>query len=186
MPRKKPSPLFSSEEKPIKIPVEKPKVKKKVVSPKAEKPTKIPMEKPKEEKKPISPKAEKPKRLPSSPPKKEIPLKVKSVKKEDPVEEVKEVKNEIPKETPKRKEIKRGKKEEPKNIKHKLKVGQKVMVTFLGSPTEGIIIDLTSEGTYKVKSDRGIIFPRAKILNEGEVMDRYYPSYIIKVLNQKK
>ena len=183
MPRKKPNPLFSSEEKPTKIPVEKPKVKKKVVSTKAEKPTKIPVEKPKEEKKPVSPKVEKPKRLPSSPPKKEILLKPKSVKKEDPIEEVK---NEIPKETPKRKEIKRGKKEEPKNIKHKLKVGQKVMVTFLGSPTEGIIIDLTSEGTYKVKSDRGIIFPRAKILNEGEVMDRYYPSYIIKVLNQKK
>ena len=81
----------------------------------------------------------------------------------------------------------RGKKKvevDTKKIKHKLKVGDRVLVTFLGTPTEGTIIQLSDEGMYKVKSDRGTIFPRAKHSEDG-ILDRYYPSYIIKVINKK-
>ena len=55
------------------------------------------------------------------------------------------------------------------------------VVTFLGQPDPGTIIELTSEGMYKVKADRGIILPRAKY-EGGEIIDKRYPSYIIKVI----
>jgi hypothetical protein len=69
----------------------------------------------------------------------------------------------------------------PKKIKHKLKVGDKVIVTFLGQPRYGVIIELSPEGMYKVKTDKGLTLPRAKH-EEGDITDKAYPSYIIKVL----
>jgi len=69
----------------------------------------------------------------------------------------------------------------PVNKKHTLKVGTRVVVTFLGQPEPGIIIELTEEGMYKIKSDRGIILPRAKY-EGGEVIDKRYPSYIIAII----
>ena len=67
------------------------------------------------------------------------------------------------------------------NKKHTLKVGTRVVVTFLGQPEPGIIIELTEEGMYKIKSDRGVILPRAKY-EGGEVIDKRYPSYIIAII----
>jgi hypothetical protein len=67
------------------------------------------------------------------------------------------------------------------NKKHTLKVGTRVVVTFLGQPEPGIIIELTEEGMYKIKSDRGVILPRAKY-EGGEIIDKRYPSYIIAVI----
>jgi hypothetical protein len=69
----------------------------------------------------------------------------------------------------------------PVNKKHTLKVGTRVVVTFLGQPEPGIIIELTEEGMYKIKSDRGIVFPRAKY-EGGEIIDKKYPSYIIAII----
>lgn len=69
----------------------------------------------------------------------------------------------------------------PVNKKHTLKVGTRVVVTFLGQPEPGIIIELTEEGMYKIKSDRGVILPRAKY-EGGEVIDKRYPSYIIAII----
>ena len=69
----------------------------------------------------------------------------------------------------------------PVNRKHTLKVGTRVVVTFLGQPESGIIIELTEEGMYKIKSDRGIVFPRAKY-EGGEIIDKRYPSYIIAII----
>jgi len=69
----------------------------------------------------------------------------------------------------------------PVNKKHTLKVGTRVIVTFLGQPEPGTIIELTDEGMYKVKSNRGIVFPRAKY-ELGEITDKRYPSYIIAVI----
>ena len=142
-------------------------------------------EKEKEKKKPIK----------SSPDKKSVRVEEKKTPpvKEKKVPVPKEVKTKPlpPKpELPPKEEKKspaRGKKKvevDPKKIKHKLKVGDRVLVTFLGTPTEGTIIQLSDEGMYKVKSDRGTIFPRAKHSEDG-ILDRYYPSYIIKVINKK-
>ena len=69
----------------------------------------------------------------------------------------------------------------PVNKKHTLKVGTRVVVTFLGQPEPGIIIELTEEGMYKIKSDRGVILPRAKY-EGGEIIDKRYPSYIIAII----
>lgn len=69
----------------------------------------------------------------------------------------------------------------PKKIKHEIKLGQEVIVTFLGQPTKGVVIELSEEGMYKVRADRGIILPRAKYI-KGEIPDKKYPSYIIKIL----
>lgn len=69
----------------------------------------------------------------------------------------------------------------PKKIKHEIKLGQEVIVTFLGQPAKGVVIELSEEGMYKVKVDRGIILPRAKYI-KGEIPDKKYPSYIIKIL----
>ena len=69
----------------------------------------------------------------------------------------------------------------PVNKKHTLKVGTRVVVTFLGQPEPGIIIELTEEGMYKIKSDRGVILQRAKY-EGGEIIDKRYPSYIIAII----
>jgi len=128
-------------------------------------------------------------------PKKEIPLKVVekkvSVKKPKPISkpiiEIKEevleenVVEDLPSPIPKEKKKKEIKNDPPKVIKHKLKVGTNVIATFLGSPTKAVIIELSPEGMYKVKAERGTILPRAKHI-EGEIPDKTYPSYIIKVL----
>jgi hypothetical protein len=97
------------------------------------------------------------------------------------IEEVEEIeKEDLPEPIiKKKKEIKN---DPPKTIKHKLKVGTKVIATFLGSPTKAVIIELSPEGMYKVKAERGTILPRAKHI-EGEIPDKTYPSYIIKVID---
>ena len=164
MPRKKITPLFQEDkekEKEKKKPIKSSPDKKSVrVEEKKTPPVKEKKIAPKVEKKVPVPKEVKTKPLP---PKPELPPKE---EKKSPV---------------------RGKKKvevDPKKIKHKLKVGDRVLVTFLGTPTEGTIIQLSDEGMYKVKSDRGTIFPRAKHSEDG-ILDRYYPSYIIKVINKK-
>lgn len=190
MPRKKIQPLFEEpqkKEKPVKKEIVPKTTTKKEVKPKAPvKPvakkvevkstTKVPIKK-SPVKKEVTPKV-------VIPPKKEKPKSTPKVK----VIEIEEIEETIePKEEPKiiPKEPKRKprqiKNEPPKNIKHKLKIGTRVIVTFLGQPYPGSIIELSPEGMYKVKSDRGIILPRAKHV-EGEIPDKYYPSYIIKVL----
>ena len=138
---------------------------------------------------------EKKKPIKSSPDKKSVRVEEKKTPpvKEKKVPVPKEVKTkplppkpELPPKEEKKSPV-RGKKKvevDPKKIKHKLKVGDRVLVTFLGTPTEGTIIQLSDEGMYKVKSDRGTIFPRAKHSEDG-ILDRYYPSYIIKVINKK-
>ena len=187
MPRKKITPLFQEDKekekkKPIKSSPDKksvrveekntPPVKEKKIAPKVEKKVHVPKE---VNTKPLPPKPE----LPSKAEKKvPVPKEVKT----KPLPP----KPELPPKEEKKSPV-RGKKKvevDPKKIKHKLKVGDRVLVTFLGTPTEGTIIQLSDEGMYKVKSDRGTIFPRAKHSEDG-ILDRYYPSYIIKVINKK-
>ena len=209
MPRKKIQPLF---EEPIKKPVgikksttpkavvvkkeisvPKAKVSKKEepVKPLAKETSKIEVKKPvvkppvkKEVSKPL-PKKEPKKVLPKESPKpvKVTPPKVKEVEIEEPEEEQIEIGEE--KKPAYVKESKRKPKVDKNaplvNKKHTLKVGTRVIVTFLGQPEPGTIIELTSEGMYKVKADRGIILPRAKY-EGGEIIDKRYPSYIIKVI----
>ena len=99
------------------------------------------------------------------------------------IEEVEEIeKEDLPEPIIKKKKEKEIKNDPPKTIKHKLKVGTKVIATFLGSPTKAVIIELSPEGMYKVKAERGTILPRAKHI-EGEIPDKTYPSYIIKVID---
>jgi len=132
---------------------------------------------PKKEPKKVLPKIEPPK------PVKVIPPKVKVVEIEEPEEEQIEIGEE------KKPAYVKKSKRKPKvdknaplvNKKHTLKVGTRVIVTFLGQPEPGTIIELTAEGMYKVKADRGIILPRAKY-EGGEIIDKRYPSYIIKVI----
>ena len=131
-------------------------------------------------KKPIIKEGKKVLPKPQNPPVKKVTTpKVKEIKIEE--EEETEV---IEKKPAYIKEVKRNtkidKNSAPINKKHKLKLGTKVIVTFLGQPEKGTIIELTEEGMYKVKADRGIVFPRAKY-EGGEIIDKRYPSYIIKV-----
>ena len=202
MPRKKIQPLF---EEPAKInKVVSPKKEttaRKTTTSKKEEPVK-PLPKKKistlEVKKPpikLSPKKETPKPTEKKESKKVSPKTVSPLVKKTPIPRVKEVKIEEPEEEKIEsqeekkpsyvKESKRKPKVDknapPVKIKHKLKVGTKVIVTFLGQPRPGIITELSQEGMYKVKTDQGLTLPRAKH-EEGEIPDRNYPSYIIKVL----
>jgi hypothetical protein len=115
---------------------------------------------------------------------KKVPIpKIKETKIEEPEEEQTEIQEE--KKPAYVKESKRKPKVDknapPVNKKHTLKVGTRVIVTFLGQPEPGTIIELTDEGMYKVKSNRGIVFPRAKY-ELGEIIDKRYPSYIIEII----
>ena len=171
------------------VPIVKPKIDKKEVAGVKEKKTSIGTIPSPDSKKEIEPKS----RVTKSPPKKVITTKKPIIKEDKKVTtpKVKEIKIEeqetevIEKKPAYIKEVKRNtkidKNSSPINKKHKLKLGTKVIVTFLGQPEKGTIIELTEEGMYKVKSDRGIIFPRAKY-EGGEIVDKRYPSYIIKVL----
>jgi hypothetical protein len=190
MPRKKIQPLFEEpqkKEKPVKkeiisktstpkeepikkeLPkkeIKKPEVVKKEIKPKI---TKTPPKKPVAKKEVVA----KPKGLPKSFPK------IKEMKIEEEVIGLPE-ENLSPVKKVKRKP-KEPKKDPNKKINHKLKVGTRVIVTFLGQPTNGVIIELSEEGMYKVRSERGLVLPRAKH-EEGELPDKRYPSYIIKVI----
>ena len=133
-------------------------------------------------KKPIIKEGKKVLSKPQNPPVKKVTTpKVKEIK----IEEQEEETEVIEKKPAYIKEVKRNtkinKNSAPINKKHKLKLGTKVIVTFLGQPEKGAIIELTEEGMYKVKADRGVILPRAKY-EGGEILDKRYPSYIIKVL----
>jgi hypothetical protein len=110
-----------------------------------------------------------------------IPPKTKEIeiKEEEETQEVQGIKPSYVKESKRKPKV--DKNSPPKTIKHKLKVGDKVVVTFLGQPRTGVIIELSPEGMYKVKTDKGLTLPRAKH-EEGEIPDKSYPSYIIKVL----
>lgn len=180
MPRKKITPLFSEPEKPKEV--KKSGTPEKKITSKKKEIKDTPSKKGKVTSKNLRPKKD---------PKISVTEKIDNPAK--PVNaEVKEKKSpvppkvEIPKEE--KKVIKRVNKKPDKDpdkvIKHKLKVGDRVLVTFLGTPTEGVIIQLTEGGLYKVKSERGTILPRAKHSEDG-ILDRYYPSYIIKVINKK-
>ena len=171
------------------VPIVKPKIDKKEVAGVKEKKTSIGTIPSPDSKKEIEPKP----RVAKSPPKKVITTKKPIIKEDKKVTapKVKEIKIEEQEETEvieKKpayiKEVKRNtkidKNSAPINKKHKLKLGTKVIVTFLGQPEKGTIIELTEEGMYKVKADRGIVFPRAKY-EGGEIIDKRYPSYIIKV-----
>lgn len=176
MPRKKITPLFSESEKPKEE--KKSGATGKKITPKKKEIKNTPIKKPA-----VSTKDSKPKKDPKISVTKKIETPKKVVK-----TELKEKKSpvlpkvEIPKEEKKviKKTNKKTDKDPDKVIKHKLKVGDRVLVTFLGTPTEGVIIQLTEGGLYKVKSERGTILPRAKHSEDG-ILDRYYPSYIIKV-----
>jgi hypothetical protein len=206
MPRKKIQPLFEEpqkKEKPLKkevtsktatpkkepikkeLPkkeIKKPEVAKKEIKPKTTKaPTKKVEVKRTEVKSPAKPLPKK------SVAKKEVIPKPKSLPKvkEIKIEDTEEITN-VPEETPiisksSKRKSKIDKNAPPKKIKHKLKVGDSVLVTFLGTPRKGVIIELSQEGMYKVKTDQGLTLPRAKHI-EGDIPDKYYPSYIIKVL----
>lgn len=210
MPRKKIQPLFEESAKtPLEV---KKASTQKVVSPKKEitarkatvtkkeeaiKPLQKKASTPEVKKPPIksSPKKETPKITEKKEPKKVSPKtvtppvkkaqtpSVKEVKIEEPEEEKIEIQEE--KKPSYIKESKRKPKVDknapPVKIKHKLKVGMKVLVTFLGEPRPGVIIELSPEGMYKVKTDQGLTLPRAKH-EEGKIIDKSYPSYIIKVL----
>ena len=170
------------------VPIVKPKIDKKEVAGVKEKKTSIGTIPSPDSKKEIEPKS----RVAKSPPKKMITTKKPIIKEDKKVTtpKVKEIKIEeqetevIEKKPAYIKEVKRNtkidKNSAPINKKHKLKLGTKVIVTFLGQPEKGTIIELTEEGMYKVKADRGIVFPRAKY-EGGEIIDKRYPSYIIKV-----
>jgi len=163
------------------VAIVKPKIDKKEIGPKPSV-AKSPVKKVATTNKPIIKEDKKVLAKPQKPPVKKITIpKVKEIKIEEPEEET-EV---IEKKPAYIKEPKRNpkvhKNDPPVNKKHKLKLGAKVIVTFLGQPEKGTIIELTEEGMYKVKSDRGIVFPRAKY-EGGEIVDKRYPSYIIKVL----
>lgn len=193
MAKKKVQPLF---DEPVKKKSDVKSSTKKEIKPKKEKDPKkqIPI-KTKADKKPVVSKVNPKKEVIKKSPKKEIikkeipkPKKVISPKvKEVKIEELEEEKIEIQEEKKPSyvKESKRkpkiDKNAPPKKIKHKLKVGDKVIVTFLGQPRYGVIIELSPEGMYKVKTDKGLTLPRAKH-EEGEIPDKTYPSYIIKVL----
>jgi hypothetical protein len=167
----------SKKEEPVKpLAKETPKavVKKPVVKPPIKKEVSKPL--PKKEPKKVLPK-ESPKPIKVNPPK------VKKVEIEIPEEEQIEIEEEkkpaYVKESKRKPKV--DKNDPPVNKKHTLKVGTRVIVTFLGQPEPGTIIELTAEGMYKVKADRGIILPRAKY-EGGEIIDKRYPSYIIKVI----
>jgi hypothetical protein len=110
---------------------------------------------------------------------KEVKVVIPEIEDPTPNEEILDPKPSYVKEAKRKPKV--DKNEPPKNLKHKLKVGQKVIATFLGDPRRGEIIELSIEGMYKVKTDSGIILPRAKHEEEG-IPDKSYPSYIIKVL----
>ena len=210
MPRKKIQPLFEEpqkKEKPLKKEVtpktatpkkepikkelpkketKKPEVVKKEIKPKITKtPTKKVEVKRTEVKAPAKPVPKKPvakKEVVAKP--KVLPKSLPKVK-EIEIEDTEEITN-VPEETPiipksSKRKSKIDKNAPPKKIKHKLKVGDLVIVTFLGTPRKGVIIELSQEGMYKVKTDQGLTLPRAKHI-EGDIPDKYYPSYIIGVL----
>ena len=202
MPRKKIEPLFEEAPK-TPVGIKKSSTPKVVVAKKETTARKTTVTKKEEPVKPLpkkktsTPEAKKPPIKPSTKkePKKVSPKKVTPPAKKTPTPRVKEVKIEEPEEKqieiveekkpayvkePKRKP-KIDKNAPPVNKKHTLKVGTRVIVTFLGQPESGIIIELTDEGMYKIKADRGMILPRAKYEN-GEIIDKKYPSYIIKIL----
>lgn len=142
-----------------------------------------------------SPKKEEPKPTEKKEPKKVLPKNSTPPVKKTPTPRIKEVKIEEPEEEQieiveekkpayikeSKRKTKTDKNSPPVKIKHKLKVGMKVLVTFLGEPRPGVIIELSPEGMYKVKTDQGLTLPRAKH-EEGKIIDKSYPSYIIKVL----
>ena len=163
------------------VTIVKPKIDKKEIGPKPLV-AKSPPKKVATTNKPIIKEDKKVLHKPQKPPVKKVTIpKVKEIKIEDPEEETEVIEKKPayikePKRNPKV-----DKNASPVNKKHKLKLGAKVIVTFLGQPEKGTIIELTEEGMYKIKSDRGIVFPRAKY-EGGEIIDKRYPSYIIKVL----
>ena len=211
MPRKKIQPLFEEAAKtPVEIkksPTPKVIVSKKETTARKTRITKkkepvkpLPKKKtstPETKKPPIksSPKKEEVKPMQKKEPKKVSPKKVTPPVKKTPTPRIKEVKIEEPEEKQiesqedKKLSYVKESKRKPKTdknaplvkIKHKLKVGMKVLVTFLGEPRPGVIIELSPDGMYKVKTDKGLTLPRAKH-EEGKIIDKSYPSYIIKVL----
>lgn len=108
---------------------------------------------------------------------------VKEIKIEEPEDEIEATEKKPAYVKEAKKTTKVNKNLPPVNIKHKLKVGTLVIVTFLGEPYRGVIIELTEEGMYKVRTERGLVLPRAKH-EEGPIPDKRYPSYVIKIISK--